>query len=89
MTGGSSATLRCRMLFLWFDHPPIEGWTEARLWAELDGQHPTMTKNRGLERLEVPVIEALPDVAREAIELPPVHALNTNAPHGHNDGRRR
>jgi len=71
MTGSSGATLRCCMLFHWFDHPLIEGWTEARLWAELDGQHPTTTKNRGLERLEVPVIEALPDVAREAIEREP------------------
>jgi hypothetical protein len=37
---------------------------------------------------EVPVIEALPDIARESIEAATVHALHANAPRGHNDGRR-
>ena len=27
--------LRCPILFLWHDHPLIEGWLEARLRAEL------------------------------------------------------
>ena len=39
--------------------------------------------------LEVSVIEALPDVAREAIERAPVHPLHTDAPRGHNHRRRR
>ena len=34
------------------------------------------------------MIETLPDADGEAIELPPVHALHTEAPRGHNDGRR-
>jgi hypothetical protein len=27
------------MLFLWFDHPLIQGWLEARLRAELHREH--------------------------------------------------
>jgi len=80
MTGGSSATLRCRMLFLWFDHPPIEGWTEARLWAELHREDPAPSNDRPLQGLEVPVIEALPDVTREAIERGSIHSLDQPAP---------
>ena len=77
------------MLFLWHDHPFIEGWLAARLRAELQRQHAPSPKDRPLERLEVPVIEPLPDVARESIEAVSVHALHTDAPRGYNDGRRR
>jgi hypothetical protein len=64
------------MLFLWFDHPVIEGWLEARLRAELHRQDSPPANDRPLERLEVPVIEPLPDVARESIELPgPVRSV--------------
>jgi hypothetical protein len=73
----------------WFDHPPIEGWFEARLRAELHRQHAPAPNDRPLERLEVPVIEPLPDVARESIKAVSVHALHTDAPRGHNDGRCR
>jgi len=51
------------MLFLWFDHRLIEGWTEARLRAQLHREDPTPANDCPLERLEVPVIEALPDDA--------------------------
>ena len=54
--------LRCPMLFNWFDHPLIEGWREARLRAELQREQAAAPEDRPLERLEVPVIEALPDV---------------------------
>jgi len=81
--------LRCPMFFNWFDHRLIEGWLEARLRAELHREDPTRADDRPFERLEVPVIEPAPDVAREAIEPLPVHALDTDAPRGHNDGRRR
>ena len=87
--GSRSGMLRCPMFFNWFDHRLIEGWLEARLRAELHREDPTASNDRPLEWLEVPVIEALPDVARETIELPPVHALHTDAPRGYNDGRRR
>ena len=56
------------MLFLWFDHPLIEAWLEARLRAELHREDPATPNDRPLERLEVPVIEPLPDVAREGVE---------------------
>ena len=46
--------LRCPMLFLWFDHPLIEGWREARLHAELHREHASSPENSPLERLEVP-----------------------------------
>jgi hypothetical protein len=35
---------------------------------QLHRQHPPTPQNRPLQRLEIPVIEALPDVTREAIE---------------------
>jgi hypothetical protein len=38
------------------------------LRPQLHRQHPPTPQNRPLQRLEIPVIEALPDVTREAIE---------------------
>jgi len=35
----------------WFDHPPIEGWFEAGLRAELHRQHAPAPNDRPLERL--------------------------------------
>ena len=64
------------MLFLWFDHPLIEGWTEARLWAELHREDAATSDDRPVERLEVPMIEALPGVASELVEPLPVHLLD-------------
>jgi len=80
--------LRCPMFFLWHDHPLIEGWLEARLRAELHRQHAPSPKDCPLERFEVPMIEPPPDIAREAIELPPVHALNEATPALDHDRRR-
>jgi len=51
------------MFFNWFDHPLIERWLEARLRAELNGEHAPSPNDRPLERLEVPLIESLEDVA--------------------------
>jgi len=76
------------MLFNWLDHPLIEGWLEARLRAELHREDAATSENRPLERLEVPMIEPPPDIAREAIELPPVHALNEATPALDHDRRR-
>ena len=47
------------MLFIWLDHPLIEGWREARLRAELHREDPALANDRPLERLKVAVIEAL------------------------------
>jgi len=80
--------LRCPMLFLWFDHPLIEGWLEARLRAELHREHEAPADDRSLERLEVAMIEPVPDVARESIERAPVHPLDHPAPALDDDGRR-
>jgi hypothetical protein len=77
------------MLFNWFDHPLIDGWLEARLRAELHREDSASADDRPLERLEIPVIEPAPDIASEAIELPPVHSLHADAPPGNNHGRRR
>ena len=76
------------MLFLWFDHPLIEGWTEARLRAELHRESPAPSNDRPLQTLEVPVIEALPDIAREAIERGSIHSLDQPAPALDGDRRR-
>ena len=73
----------------WFDHPPIEGWFEARLRAELHRQHAPAPNDRPLERLEVPVIEPLPDVARESIERGSTHSLDQPAPALEDDGGHR
>jgi len=40
----------------------------ANSYGQLHRQHPPTPQNRPLQRLEIPVIEALPDVTREAIE---------------------
>ena len=77
------------MPFLWFDHPLIEGWREARLRAELHREQTWSPKDRPLELLEVPVIEGLPDVARESVERLPVHALHTEGPRLDNHRGRR
>lgn len=77
------------MLFLWFDHPLIEGWTEARLWAELHREDLASSNDCPLEGLEVAVIEALPDVTREAIERPAIHPLDHPTPRFDNNRRRR
>jgi len=77
------------MLFSWFDYPLIEAWREARLRAELHREHATSPNDRVLERLEVPVVEALPDVPREAIERAPIHSHHADAPRLDNDRRRR
>jgi len=78
-----------RIFFNWFDHPLIEAWLEQlALRPELHCQHTASPKDRQLERLEVPVIEALPDVAREAIERLPVDSLDRPAP-ALDHGRRR
>ena len=76
------------MLFNWFDHPLIEGWLEAQPRAELHREHAPPANNRRLERLEVSVIEPLPDATREAIEVAPVHPLHEPAPtRDHHSGR--
>jgi len=54
------------MLFLCFDHPLIEAWLDA--WAQLHREDPAPPNDRPLERLEAPMVEALPDVAGESIE---------------------
>ena len=77
-----------RMFYNWSDDPRIEAWLEARLRAELQREDPAPANDRPLERLEVPVIEPLPDVASEAIERAPVHALHTDAPRLNNHRRR-
>ena len=77
------------MFYNWFDHRLIEAWLKARLRAELHGQRAAPANDRPLERLEVPVIEALPDVLRESVERAPVHPLDEPAPRGDGDRRRR
>jgi hypothetical protein len=77
------------MLFNWFDHPLIEAWFEARLRAERHSEHAASSDDRPLQRLEVPVIEPLLDVARETIERAPIHPLDHLAPAFDHDRRRR
>ena len=60
----------------------------ARLRPRLQRQHAPPPENRPPERFEVPMIEPPPDIAREAIELPPVHALNEATPALDHDRRR-
>ena len=84
--------LRGPMLFLWFDHPLIEAWLEAWLEAclrpQLHREDPPQANDRPLQGLQIPVIESLPDVARESIERASVHVLHANTPRRHNDRRR-
>jgi hypothetical protein len=77
------------MLFNWFDHALFEAWLEARLRAELHREDAATPNDRPFQLLEVPVIESLPDVAREAIERAPIHSLDQAARALDNDCRNR
>lgn len=59
-----------------------------RLGPELPREHAPPPEDRRLERLAVPVIEPLPDVARDAIKTLPVHPFDNPARALH-DNRRR
>ena len=77
-----------------FDHPLLD-WIEQRqaecqrLRGELHSEHAASSDNRPLARLEVPVIEPLPNVAREAIEAATIQPFDEAAPALDHDGRRR
>ena len=75
------------MLFLWFDHPSIEGWLEARLRAQLHREDAAAPEDRPLARLEVGGVEFLPRLAREPVEPNAVHRGDHQAPAFHHDRR--
>ena len=79
-------------MFSGFDHPVVDWLEQRRIERQLRKRRArelaTSTENRRLERLEISMVEALPDVARESIERAPVHPLHTDAPRL-DDHRRR
>ena len=83
--------LRCPMLVLWHDHPLIEAWLESearQLRPDRSGQHAPSSENCPLQGFEVPMVEALPGITREAIERGSIHPLDQPAP-AFDDNRRR
>ena len=80
-------------MFSGFDHPVVDWLEQRRIERQLRKRRArelaTSTENRRLERLEISMVEALPDVARESIERASVHLRNEIAPHRDDDARRR
>ena len=72
------------MPFLWFDHPLIEGWTEARLRAELHREGPTASNDRPLQGLEIFSVEFFPRPTRELVEPNAIHRGDHQDPAFHN-----
>jgi hypothetical protein len=74
-------------MFSWFDHPLVDWLAERRLRPPRTRERATARENRLLQRLEVTVIEPLPDIARESIEGAAVHPLDESTPDLDDDAR--
>ena len=82
-------------MFGYFDHPLIDDaeirYAELRaerLRAQLAREHSPPSDDAVLQRLELPLIEPTPDIAREPIKVPAIHAAHEPAPALNDHGRR-
>jgi len=80
---------RATLVFVAFGLCSSSARPSARLRAQLQREHTTTPKNRPLQGLEIPMIEASPDVPRESIDRRPVHSVDEAAPAFHCDASRR